>query len=94
MSINSFDRIIPCIAAGHLTQATYDALRRSETKSTVGAYEDGLFLTVPGLDLRDCDALPRDLHALYSWAQERGYRWVQLDRDADDIDGLPYHGHD
>jgi len=61
------------------------------------AHSYGYFIHVPHDDVEDHEDRARDdgiseaFIRLQSYARERGCWWINLDRDADEVEGLPVH---
>lgn len=76
------------ICTSHLTQDTVDNLTVGNIIGVpVYDYEEGLFIVVP--DEFNPLKNPSDLGILFSYAKRNGISLVRIDRDGEEIDGLP-----
>ncbi len=88
--------VCPRIATNHIMRETNDLLQSQGDNNPwcyCGEYEFGFFLSVPsdGAEQEFASqgyAVPADLRALWAWARERSFSWIQLDAEGSDVDGL------
>lgn len=79
---------LAALSTAHLKPETAIALEKSRGYPygpLVSVFEEGFFVSC----LVGSPAEHADLEAVRQWARERGYGYVLLDRDADEVDGLP-----
>lgn len=88
--------VCPRIATNHIMRETNDLLQSQGDNNPwcyCGEYEFGFFLSVPSDGAVEefesqGSPVPADLQALWAWARERRFSWIQLDADGSDVDGL------
>ena len=84
------------MSTAHLKEATIAALEIMDVPYCV-IYDEGVFISVLDLDHTDAqtrkkyDELPEDLLTILNYARKLGASLVWLDRDADEVEGLPVY---
>ena len=84
------------MSPAHLKEATIAALEIMDVPYCV-IYDEGVFISVLDLDHTDAqtrkkyDELPEDLLTILNYARKLGASLVWLDRDADEVEGLPVY---
>lgn len=84
------------MSTAHLKEATIAALEIMDVLYCV-IYDEGVFISVLDLDHTDAqtrkkyDELPEDLLTILNYARKLGVSLVWLDRDADEVEGLPVY---
>lgn len=84
------------ISTGHVTSATatmLDSTPCAHWPCAGGAYADyGWFVYAHDENCGEGPQhIPDDLFAVMTWARQNGFSHILLDRDADQVDGLPFH---
>lgn len=84
------------ISTGHVASATatmLDNIPLADWPCAGGPYADyGWFVYAHDENCGEgLQHIPDDLFAVMTWARQNGFSHILLDRDADRVDGLPFH---
>lgn len=76
------------MSTGHITENDAKLLE-SEQGFTVGKYEEGFFIFTNVFEMRKQEGYSEEFYNLVLLAKELDCRFMNIDRDADYIPGLP-----
>lgn len=85
---------IAVVSTAHLTNAEARALETGlRPQATLGAFEEGWFVSCHSARLPDYEADQHwpALEAVRAWAAAQECEYVMLDRDAEQVPGLPVY---
>lgn len=76
------------LSTSHITLETSINIPRLQDL-TAHPYAEGFFIFIPD-DINSCE-LPSDLKKCMNFAKDHGCKWLNLDRDAEEIKELPIY---
>ena len=83
---------IAVISTAHLTASTADVMEESPAAFgfVVAPFEEGFFVSCANVSSGSTDG-HESLWLCRKWASERDYQYLMLDRDAEQVEGLPVY---